>query len=65
VVVTVKGTDGISPPLWPMNPQDLDRETNQTLADLTDGNLGEGGQPAFAFTNPIYLDVDGNGRFDP
>lgn len=65
VVVTVKGSDGVSPPLWPMNPQDLDRESNQTLAELTDGNVGEGGQPAFAFTNPIYLDVDGNGRFDP
>lgn len=65
VVVTVKGSDGVSPPLWPMNPQDLNRESNQTLAQLTDGNLGEGGQPAFAFTNPIFLDVDGNGRFDP
>lgn len=65
VVVTVKGNDGVSPPLWPMNPHDLDRESNQTLAQLTDGNLGEGGQPAFAFTNPIYLDVDGNGQFDP
>jgi hypothetical protein len=65
IVVLVKGSDGISRPLWPMNPQDLDRESNQTLDDLTDGNLGEGGNPALAFTNPLFVDVDGNGRFDP
>jgi hypothetical protein len=64
VVVLVKGTDGVSRPLWPMNPQDLDQETNQTLDDLTDGNLGEGGNPALAFTNPLFIDFDGNGQFD-
>jgi hypothetical protein len=64
VVVLVKGTDGVSRPLWPMNPQDLDQESNQTLDDLTDGNLGEGGNPALAFTNPLYVDFDGNGQFD-
>jgi hypothetical protein len=65
IVVLVRGTDGVSRPLWPMNPQDLDRESNQTLDDLTDGNLGEGGNTALAFTNPLFVDVDGNGRFDP
>jgi hypothetical protein len=65
VVVLVKGTDGVSRPLWPMNPQDLDEESNQTLDDLTDGNLGEGGNPALAFTNPLFVDFDGNGQFDP
>jgi len=65
VMVLVRGTDGVSPPLWPMNPQDLDQESNTTLDDLTDGNLGEGGNPALAFTNPLFLDVDGNGHFDP
>lgn len=64
VVVLVKGTDGVSRPLWPMNPQDLDQESNQTLDDLTDGNLGEGGNPALAFTNPLFIDFDGNGQFD-
>jgi len=65
VVVLVRGTDGVSRPLWPMNPQDLEHDSNQTLDDLTDGNLGEGGNPALAFTNPLFLDADGNGRFDP
>lgn len=65
VVVLVKGTDGVSQPLWPMNPQDLDRASNATLDDLTDGNLGEGGNPALAFSNPLYIDADGNGQFDP
>lgn len=65
IVVIVRGTDGVSRPLWPMNPQDLQREGNETLDDLTDGNLGEGGNLALAFTNPLFVDVDGNGRFDP
>jgi hypothetical protein len=65
VVVLVKGTDGVSRPMWPMNPQDLEQDSNQTLDDLTDGNLGEGGNPGLAFTNPLYLDYDGNGTFDP
>jgi hypothetical protein len=65
VVVLVKGTDGVSRPIWPMNPQDLDQEKNVTLDDLTDGNLGEGGNPALAFSNPLFIDADGNGRFDP
>jgi hypothetical protein len=65
VVVLVKGTDGVSRPLWPMNPQDLSTEGNDTLDGLTDGNLGEGGNPALAFTNPLFVDVDGNGQFDP
>lgn len=65
VVVLVKGTDGVSRPIWPMNPQDLAHEGNATLDDLTDGNLGEGGNPALAFSNPLFIDVDGNGRFDP
>jgi len=64
VVALVKGTDGVSPPLWPMNPQDLDQASNQTLDDLTDGNLGEGGNPALAYTNALFIDFDGNGQFD-
>ncbi len=65
VVVVVRGTDGVSPPLHPVMPFDLDPGTNTTLADLLDGNLGEGGVLALGFTNPLYVDVDGNGRFDP
>ena len=64
VVAVVKGSDGVSRPLWPMNPQDLIEEGNLTLAELTDGNLGEGGNTALAYTNPLFIDADGNGRFD-
>lgn len=65
VVVLVKGSDGVSRPTWPMNPQDLDRDGNATLDDLTDGNLGEGGNPALAFSNPLFIDADGDGHFEP
>lgn len=65
VVVVVKGSDGVSRPLWPMNPQDLDTESNTTLDQLTDGNLGESGVLALAFTNPLFIDADVNGQFDP
>lgn len=65
VLVLVKGTDGVSRPLWPVNLQDLRRDSNMTLADLLDGNAGEEGNPALAFTNPLFVDHDGNGRFDP
>jgi hypothetical protein len=75
VVAIVRGTDGVSAPLWPMNPQDLCQApgvpsdacetSNTTLADLLDGNVGEGGNPALAFTNPLFVDVNGNGAYDP
>ena len=39
--------------------------TNVPFADLTDGNLGEGGETVLAFSNPLYVDVDGNGWSAP
>ena len=65
IVVMVKGTDGVSQPLFPVLPNSLKTATNTTLADLTDGNLGEDGMTALAFTNPIYVDVDGGGWTAP
>ncbi len=65
IVVMVKGTDGVSKPLFPVLPNSLKTATNTTLADLTDGNLGEDGMTALAFTNPIYVDVDGGGWTAP
>lgn len=65
VVVVVRGTDGVSKPLFPMQPQDLDTNVNATLSDLTDGggplpwNLNEDGALALAFSNPLFFD-DGN-----
>ena len=65
VVVLVRGTDGVSKPIFPVVPNDLDETTNLTQADLIDGNLGEDGIPATAFTNPVFIDVDGNAAYDP
>lgn len=65
VVAVARGTDGVSEPLFPVLPASLDSSSNTTLADLIDGNLGEGGTPAFAFTNPLFIDVDGDGWTAP
>jgi hypothetical protein len=65
VIAMVSGSDGVSSPMFPVVPEDLDSETNQTLADLLDDNLGEGGMPAFAFTNPLFIDVGNNGWSAP
>lgn len=65
VVVLVKGRDNVSKPLFPVIPASLQQNTNTTLANLTDGNLGENGVTALAFTNPLYVDVDGGGWTAP
>lgn len=65
VVAMVQGTDGISSPMFPIVPESLDPTGNQTLDDLLDGNLGEEGVPAFAFTNPLFIDVGNNGWTPP
>ena len=61
IIAMARGSDGISEPLFPVLPASLDEGSNRTLDDLVDGNLGEGGTPAFAFTNPLFIDVGGNG----
>lgn len=61
VVVVAKGTAGVSEPMFPVFPRDLASGSNTTLADLLDGNLGEGGTRALGFTNALYVDVDGGG----
>jgi len=65
IVAMASGTDGVSEPLFPVLPASLDPSNNTTLGALKDGNLGEGGTPAFAFTNPLFIDVDGNGWTAP
>ena len=65
VVAIAHGTDGISPPMFPVVPEDLDSDTNTDLADLTDDNLDEGGVLAYAFTNPLFIDVGGDGWTPP
>lgn len=65
IVAVVRGTDGVSRPMFPVVPNDLRSTGNATLADLTDGNLGEDGMLALAFTNPLFVDVDGGGWTAP
>jgi hypothetical protein len=65
VVAMARGSDGVSEPLFPVLPASLNENSNSTLADLTDGNLAEGGTPAFAFTNPLFIDVGNNGWTEP
>jgi hypothetical protein len=63
-VVVVKGRDGVSKPMFPIFPQDLQSAGNTTLANLTDGNLNERGTLALGATNALYADVDGVPGFD-
>jgi hypothetical protein len=65
IVAVARGTDGVSEPLFPVLPANIAQGSNTTLADLTDGNLDEAGVPAFAFTNPLFIDVDGDGWSAP
>ncbi|MBP6725217.1 MAG: hypothetical protein KA137_10280, partial [Halioglobus sp.] len=65
LVAIAHGTDGVSPPMFPIVPEDLDRSTNTDLAGLTDDNVGEKGIPAYAFTNPLFIDVGGDGWTPP
>jgi hypothetical protein len=65
VVAIVRGTDGVSRPLFPIIPNDLTQAGNGNVAGLTDGNLGEGGITALAYTNPLFVDVDGGGWTPP
>jgi hypothetical protein len=51
--------------MFPIVATDLSRDSNSTLADLIDGNLGEGGVLALGFTNALYADVDGVAGFQP
>jgi len=65
IVAIVRGRDGVSRPLFPVIPNDLATAGNGTLANLTDGNLGQNGILAMAFTNPLFVDVDGGGWTAP
>jgi len=62
-VVIARGRDGVSRPMYPMMPASLTTTGNTTLAQLLDGNLGEGGVLALGNTNALYADVDGTPGF--
>jgi hypothetical protein len=65
IVALVRGTDGVSHPLFPVIPNSLKQAGNTTLANLVDGNLNEDGVTSLAYTNPLYVDVDGGGWAAP
>jgi hypothetical protein len=46
--------------MFPMIPSGIDPKTT-TVDQLVAGDLAGRGVPAMAFTNPVYVDVDGNG----
>lgn len=60
LVVMVRGTDGQSVPLWPVVPNSF---TNS--GDLLQRTTADTGVQALAVSNPIYVDADNNGRWDP
>jgi len=64
-VVLVRGTDGLSEPMFPVMPASLASGSNATLPDLLDGNLDEGGVLALGATNALYVDFDGGGFDGP
>ena len=88
VMVIVRGTDNVSKPLFPMNPQEILPQAcngnrcracgtglpacgvfgacnvnNQTLAELTDGNLNQCGVLSMAIANPLFIDFNGDGFY--
>ncbi len=65
VVVVARGTVGSSPPMFPIYGGNLNVGGNLTLANLTTLDPAESGVRALGFTNALYVDVDGNGVFDP
>ncbi|MFT6367215.1 MAG: hypothetical protein ACJARI_002672, partial [Bacteroidia bacterium] len=65
LVAIAHGSDGVSRPMFPVVPDDLASGSNTTLAELIDGNLDESGILAYAFSNPLFFDVGGNGWVAP
>jgi hypothetical protein len=61
----VKGTDDVSCPLFPVVPNDLNEDTNTTLADLKTCAAGDLGVTALAYSNPLFIDVANLGAYDP
>lgn len=60
-VVRVEGTPDISRPMWPVVPNDFTDGDN----DLANRSTADRGIYALAVSNPIYVDADNNGRWDP
>ena len=65
IVVIVKGTQGLSPPMFPVMTDGVSLTQNPNLAALETVTAAENGIRALGVTNALYLDVDQNGVFDP
>jgi hypothetical protein len=65
IVVVVKGTSGVSTPMFPVFPRNLSAAQNPTLPDLVNVTASENGVRALGYTNALFVDVDGDGAFDP
>jgi hypothetical protein len=65
IAVIVKGTQGTSPPMFPVMPSDVSLAQNPNLAALMNVTAAENGIRALGVANALYVDVDGNGLFDP
>jgi hypothetical protein len=65
IVVIVKGTQGVSAPMFPVMTDGVSLAQNPNLAALETITPAENGIRALGTTNALYLDVDQNGVFDP
>jgi hypothetical protein len=64
IVVIVKGTLGVSAPMFPVMVNGVSLTENPTLAALEAVTTAENGIRALGTTNALYVDVDQNGVFD-
>jgi hypothetical protein len=64
IVVLVKGTQGVSAPMFPVMTDGVSLTQNPTLAALEAVIATENGIRALGTTNALYVDVDQNGVFD-
>ena len=55
-VVVARGQDGVCPALFPVFPASLIHESNATVDDLMDGNVGERGVLTLGASNAVYYD---------
>ncbi len=64
IVVIVKGTQGVSAPMFPVMADGVSLTQNPTLAALESVTITENGIRALGTTNALYVDVDQDGVFD-
>ena len=65
IVVVVKGTSGVSAPMFPVMTDGVSLSQNPNLTALMSVIPTENGIRALGVTNALYVDVDQNGVFDP